>query len=605
MTLLCHVNPDGGALLGSTLALHHVLLAAGVDSVASFPSPFVVAPHYRDLPGLNLLTPPELADHEPEVMVTFDCGDLARLGDLETNAKAARELIVIDHHASNERYGTINVIDVKAAASGVLVRRLIARLGLPLTRDAAVCLYAALVCDTGRFQYESTTPEVFELAAELACFDLPIATLSRTLFEEHRFAYLKLVADVLARAQLVPEKGFVWAKVTQADLHRHGVTFEEIEGLIDVVRRTREADVSCSCSRKPPTVRGGSACARSARSTSARSRGTRAAAATASPPASPATIRPTSSSSASSTSSDSRSRLGDRDPRDGLLSLHDGLVVVDKGAGMTSHDVVARMRKIFGQRRGRPAGTLDPGATGVLLVGLGRCGALVALSAGCGKAYRARVVFGVATDTLGASGAVLERASMTLTSEQVEQAARAFVGDIAQIPPMVSAIKIDGRTLYELARAGEVVERAARNVRIETLVVEEFVDGAYPEATIRIDCSSGTYVRSLAADLGTALGGCAHLGEAPQAASSGRSTSSEAHSLDVIANDPAAYLTTPAAALRDMTPVAVDDEARARSRTVRRLPRPRSSVTSTHRARSRCSTSAASWWPCTSGGAAA
>src|SRR4029077_16885043 len=181
------------------------------------------APHYRDLAGLDQLTPPHLVDPEPELMVTLDGGDMARLGDLETNAKAAAELIVVDHHASNARYGTINVIDVNAAASGVLVRRLVAQLGLPLTRDAAICLYAALVCDTGRFQYESTTCSVFELAQELAAFDLPISQLSRTLFEEPRFAYLQLVADVLARAVLVPEKKFVWATVTQADLTRRGV----------------------------------------------------------------------------------------------------------------------------------------------------------------------------------------------------------------------------------------------------------------------------------------------------------------------------------------------------------------------------------------------
>ena len=244
VTLACHVNPDGDAL-GSMLALHHVLRAAGIESVASFPNPFVIAPHYRDLPGLELLTPPELVEAEPPVLITFDSGSLSRLGDLETRAKAAAELIVVDHHASNERYGTINVIDVSAAASGVIVRRLVEELGLPLNRDAAVCLYAALVCDTGRFQYETTTGDVFELARELASFDLPIASLSRTLFEEHRFAYLKLAADVLTRAQLVAEKGFVWAKVTQADLARHGVTYEEIEGLIDLVRRTREADVAC------------------------------------------------------------------------------------------------------------------------------------------------------------------------------------------------------------------------------------------------------------------------------------------------------------------------------------------------------------------------
>ncbi len=250
VALACHVNPDGDAL-GSMLALHHTLRAAGIPSVASFSEPFVVAPHYRELAGLDLLTPPERFPRDPAVMVTFDSGSLARLGDLEGPAKAADELIVIDHHVSNQRYGSINVIDPAAAASGVLVRRLIHRLRLPLTRDAALCLYAALVCDTGRFQYESTTADVFELARELACFDLPIPELSRTLFEEHRFAYLQLLADVLGGAQLVPEKHFVWTKVTQADLARHGVTFEEVEGLIDVVRRTREAEVACVLKEAP------------------------------------------------------------------------------------------------------------------------------------------------------------------------------------------------------------------------------------------------------------------------------------------------------------------------------------------------------------------
>jgi phosphoesterase RecJ-like protein len=244
VALACHVNPDGDAL-GSMLALHHTFLAAGIESIASFSEPFVVAPHYRQLPGLDLMVPPEQYPRDPEVMVTFDCGSLARLGDLERPAKAAAELIVLDHHVSNQRYGTINVIDPDAAASGVLVRRLIEKLHLPLTRDAALCLYTALVCDTGRFQYESTTAEVFDLARELACFDLPIPEISRTLFEEHRFAYLQLLAHVLAEAKLVPEKQFVWSKVTQADLTKFEVTFEEVEGLIDVVRRTREAEVSC------------------------------------------------------------------------------------------------------------------------------------------------------------------------------------------------------------------------------------------------------------------------------------------------------------------------------------------------------------------------
>ena len=244
VALACHVNPDGDAL-GSMLGLFHVLREQGRDVVASFPEPFHVAPHYRELPGLDLLTHPAEFPSEPDVMVTFDCGSLGRLGELEVAAKAAHELIVLDHHVSNTCYGTINVIDPSAAATGVLVRRLVQTMGLPLTTEAAVALYAALVCDTGRFQYETTTPSVFELACELVTFDVPVSRLSRQLFEEHRFAYLKLLSEALANAELDVDRRFVWTAVTQDMLTRHDVTLEEVEGLIDIVRRTTEAEVTC------------------------------------------------------------------------------------------------------------------------------------------------------------------------------------------------------------------------------------------------------------------------------------------------------------------------------------------------------------------------
>jgi phosphoesterase RecJ-like protein len=250
VVLACHVNPDGDAL-GSTLGLLHVLRAAGRDVLATFPNPFIIAPHYRDLPGLDLLTPPGDVPAEPEVMVTFDCGSLDRLGDLEPVAKAAEQLVVVDHHISNTRYGTINVIDPNAAASSWIALELIDRLGLPLVRDAAVCLYAALVCDTGRFQYDTTTPQVFDMARRLTEFDVPVATLSRTLFEEHRFAYLQLLAEALQHAQLVREQQFVWTAVTQDMLKRHDVEIEEIEGLIDILRRTSEAEVTCVLKEEP------------------------------------------------------------------------------------------------------------------------------------------------------------------------------------------------------------------------------------------------------------------------------------------------------------------------------------------------------------------
>lgn len=244
VALACHVTPDGDAL-GSMLALHLALRAAGRTSIASFPEPFVIADHYRSLTGLDALTDPAAFPAAPAVMVTFDAGSIDRLGGLAASAEAATELIVIDHHVSNTRFGTINVIDPAAAASGVVVRRLLDALDLPLDHAVATDLYAALICDTGRFQYESTTPEVFALAQELAAFDLEIPALSRSLFEEHRFSYLKLMGEAVERMVLERDHGFVWTVVTQDMLARHGCTMDEAEGLIDIVRRTREAGVAC------------------------------------------------------------------------------------------------------------------------------------------------------------------------------------------------------------------------------------------------------------------------------------------------------------------------------------------------------------------------
>lgn len=244
VALACHVTPDGDAL-GSMLALHLLCRDAGKPSTASWAEPFVVAPHYAFLPGLDLATKPADFPEAPDVMVTFDCGSLARLGGLAEAARRAGELIVLDHHASNEYFGSINVVDPDAASTTVIVRRLAAELGWPLTRDPAMCIYTGLVTDTGRFQYSNTTPEVFGLAQELASFDLPIAAITRQLFEEHRFSYLQLVAACLARAELDRELEFVATWVTLADLERYGVEFEETEGLIDLVRRSAEAEVSC------------------------------------------------------------------------------------------------------------------------------------------------------------------------------------------------------------------------------------------------------------------------------------------------------------------------------------------------------------------------
>ncbi len=188
----------------------------------------------------------------------------------------------------------------------------------------------------------------------------------------------------------------------------------------------------------------------------------------------------------------------------------DGCLVVDKPAGWTSHDVVARARRLLGTRRVGHAGTLDPDATGVLVIGVGRGTRLLRFATLARKTYVGEVALGVATSTLDASGDVTARADMeAVTPEEVRMAALSLTGRLEQVPPMVSAVKIGGRRLHDLAREGIEVERPPRPV--EVFRFDVFETGLPSLYRAIVECSSGTYVRVLAADLGERLGGVAHL----------------------------------------------------------------------------------------------
>jgi tRNA pseudouridine55 synthase len=194
-------------------------------------------------------------------------------------------------------------------------------------------------------------------------------------------------------------------------------------------------------------------------------------------------------------------------------SVH-GLAVVDKPAGVTSHDVVGMLRRRFHERRIGHAGTLDPGATGVLVVGVGHVTRLLRFVTDGRKRYTGEVVLGIETDTLDADGSVTAQRDpgpVDLDAVRAIVAAR-FTGDILQVPPMVSALRVGGQRLHELARQGVEVERQARPVTVYRFdVLKLDTSRAHPTLAIDVECSAGTYIRSLAADLGTALGSGGHL----------------------------------------------------------------------------------------------
>ncbi len=191
--------------------------------------------------------------------------------------------------------------------------------------------------------------------------------------------------------------------------------------------------------------------------------------------------------------------------------MPDGVAVIDKPSGWTSHDVVAKARGVLGTRKVGHSGTLDPDATGVLVLGVGRATRLLRYVTDLPKSYEAEIVLGVETDSLDSTGRVTARHEMAeVSAEQLRQAAAALTGEILQVPPMVSAVKVGGRRLHTLARAGVEVPREARPVTVHRFDVSPAA-GSRTVLRACVDCSSGTYVRVLAADLGRALGGGAHL----------------------------------------------------------------------------------------------
>lgn len=258
-----------------------------------------------------------------------------------------------------------------------------------------------------------------------------------------------------------------------------------------------------------------------------------------------------------------------------MTRMDPAFVIVDKPPGVTSHGVVTQVRRIYGERRVGHSGTLDPDATGVLVVGIGVANRLFGHMPDQ-KEYEATVRFGSTTSTLDASGDVIDTFAMDVTREDLDRVIPQFIGEVGQIPPMVSALKVDGVRLHELARAGTVVERASRPVRIDSIAVRQFrprsSDADEAEVDLIVRCGGGTYIRTLAADLGTALGGGAHL-RTLRRTQVGTFRAEAAHTLAAIAAHPeAAVLPIAAAFSWSATDLANDDPLTQRIRNGARFP---------------------------------
>ena len=246
--LICHVNPDGDAL-GSMLGFALGLRKLGVTRLrATFPGEFELPVPYQSLPGADLLVPAAGAFPAAKMIITFDVAAESRLGDLVGLLPAAPCVLVLDHHASSTRFGRLNLVDPRAAATSVVVDGLLSRLGVPLDREIAECLYVALATDTGSFKFDMTTPAVHELAARLIATGISPGDISRRTFDTKPFGAMRLAGEVLGRATLdesaAAGHGLVWTYATLDDLRKYDLRPYLLDTLIDPIRQVAEADVA-------------------------------------------------------------------------------------------------------------------------------------------------------------------------------------------------------------------------------------------------------------------------------------------------------------------------------------------------------------------------
>jgi phosphoesterase RecJ-like protein len=243
VNVLCHVHPDADSI-GAGLALAQVLDREGTQVQVSFATPLTLPESLQTLPGGRLLVPARQMRRDADLVVTVDAPSMNRLGALAEVAAHSRELLVIDHHKSNHLFGSANFVDASADSTTMLIAELLDAWDKPIDTDVARCLYAGLTTDTGSFRW--ATPRALRLAARLVELGVDNAAISRELLDSHPFAWLPMLARVLATARLVPDAadahGLVYAVVGHQDWLN--ARSEEVESIVDIVRTTQQAEVA-------------------------------------------------------------------------------------------------------------------------------------------------------------------------------------------------------------------------------------------------------------------------------------------------------------------------------------------------------------------------
>jgi phosphoesterase RecJ-like protein len=470
--LAAHERPDGDAL-GSLVGMQGLLSALGKDSmmfVAPDDLPLPLEYRFFALDGLIQAPPADVAER---TVVFLDCGNIDR--NSASVLHDGKHLLNIDHHHDNTRFGTLNHVVPEASCTAEIVWDLMRGLGVAPTPAVAEALYVGLITDTGRFMYENTGPRAHEMAAELIGAGVDVQAVYRRLYEETPEGKLALLALALTQVRRFDEGELTIAALSAEDFAKADAEESYSEGIIDHLRAVQGTKLAALVRELTSGERKGQY---------------------------KVSLRATDDDVDVSMIARAQGGGGHRRAAGfSTTDAMDGVLLIDKPAGITSHDVVAAVRRALGGAKTGHAGTLDPFATGLLIVLVGKATKSQRQMMELRKGYATVARLGAVSSTGDTEGEITESGRLPDDPPPLP------TGEIRQRPPRYSAVKIGGERAYRRARRGESFEMPERIVtvtRFEQLWREPGEDGEGPRAGFAIDCGSGTYVRSLIADLGDA-----------------------------------------------------------------------------------------------------
>lgn len=500
IVVLCHESPDGDAV-ASSLSVMHAVAKLGKEAD-------VIIPEYSKvfdfLPGADKILQ-KGRTNKYDLAISVDCSDLKRLVGGKEYFETAKRTIEIDHHSVNSMFADFNYVDPVAPACCQVLIGMFEYFGIDIDKELGTCLLTGIITDTGGFQYSSVTSDTFEFAAQLLRKGVNISKICQEVLRTKTKAHCQLEKLIYERLEFIENGKIAITYLTLKDYAEYSNDMGDDEGLVESIRDIEGVEVAVLLKEKE---NGGFKISMRSKDNVNVSDICLLLGGGGHPRAAGCFITGDVSQAKTKVINTIKQQINNEE------KIVDGIVIINKPKHQTSHDIVRKAKKILNEKVGH-TGTLDPNATGVLPLLIGKGTELSKYLINHDKTYEAILQLGEKRDTGDVEGKIIEQKNVTekyLNTENINSVFKTLIGKQEQIPPIYSALKVNGKKLYEYARNGENVKIEPRQIEIYSLELLN-VDNINKTIHFKVECSKGTYIRTLCEEVAERLGTVGYMKE--------------------------------------------------------------------------------------------